>query len=87
MGRAFKIPEDNYFCMGDNRDNSLDSRFWGPVSKNLITGKPWRIYWSYASTTDEYLTPGIAHKIKDLFKTILNFFGKTRWNRTLKKVE
>ena len=84
---AYKIPAGHYFCMGDNRDNSYDSRFWGPVPSNLIIGKPWRIYWSYDSSTKEYLTPGIVHKIKDIFKTILNFFSKTRWERTIMKVE
>lgn len=86
-GKAFLIPEGSYFCMGDNRDNSYDSRFWGSVPSNYIIGKPWRIYWSYTSSTKEYLTPGVWHKVKDIFKTILNFFSKTRWNRTIKKIE
>ena len=86
-GKAFLIPEGYYFCMGDNRDNSYDSRFWGPVPANYIIGKPWRIYWSYVSSTDDYLAPGVWHKVKDIFKTIINFFSKTRWNRTIKKIE
>ncbi len=85
--KVFRVPKDYYFCMGDNRDHSYDSRFWGPVPAGYIIGKPWRIYWSYESTTEEYLTPGIQHKAKDIAMTIINFFSKTRWERTIKKIE
>lgn len=85
--KVFKVPEGYYFCMGDNRDHSYDSRFWGPVLANYIIGKPWRIYWSYKSTTEDYLTPGIQHKTKDIMMTIIHFFSGTRWERTFKKIK
>ncbi len=45
--RPFKIMEDQYFVMGDNRDNSEDSRAWGTVHRDQIYGKAWRVYWSW----------------------------------------
>ena len=76
------VPPGNYFAMGDNRDNSLDSRYWGLVPRENITGKPLVIFWSYDAPTED-LKDYNVHHIVDL---ALHFFTKTRWNRTLKLI-
>jgi signal peptidase I len=74
------VPENSYFAMGDNRDSSLDSRYWGFVPRENIIGKPLLIYWSYDAPTEQLASPTIsfAH-MKDLAQ---HFFKKTRWRRT-----
>ena len=75
-----RVPPDSYFAMGDNRDNSLDSRYWGFVPRDNISGKPFIIYWSYDAPTEALLNPTIsADHLVDLME---HFFSKTRWRRT-----
>jgi len=76
------VPADSYFAMGDNRDNSLDSRYWGFVPRENIIGKPLLIFWSYDAPTADLVGYSADHFI-DLAK---NFFFKTRWERELKLV-
>jgi signal peptidase I len=74
------VPPDSIFAMGDNRDSSLDSRYWGFVPRENIIGKPLIIYWSYDAPSDQLQNPSIGlDHIKDI---ALNFFSKTRWRRT-----
>jgi signal peptidase I len=80
----FVVPPGYYFAMGDNRDNSADSRWWGLVPRENIIGKPILIWWSYASDTERLSTPlPTLDHITDLAK---NFFSKTRWDRTFRLI-
>jgi signal peptidase I len=81
-GSELVVPPDSYFAMGDNRDNSLDSRYWGFVPRENIIGKPLLIFWSYDAPTSDLVGYSANHFV-DLAK---NFFFKTRWKRTLKLV-
>ncbi|MGE5648194.1 MAG: signal peptidase I [Acidobacteriota bacterium] len=74
------VPPGNYFAMGDNRDSSLDSRYWGFVPRENIIGKPLIIYWSYNASTEALSGPTIS--IDHFFDLLENFFSKTRWRRT-----
>ena len=74
------VPPDSYFAMGDNRDSSLDSRYWGFVPRENIVGKPLIIYWSYDAPTEALANPTIG--IDHLVDLLEHFFTKTRWRRT-----
>lgn len=78
------VPPGSYFAMGDNRDSSLDSRYWGFVPRGNIMGKPLLIYWSYNASTDELSSPGI--RPDHLLDMILHFPSKTRWGRTFRLI-
>ena len=82
----YNVPEGQYFAMGDNRDNSQDSRFWGFVPRSHIIGKALAIYWSYETPRDEYLQTTVTDRLKQFTDVFLNFFTKTRWRRTLKVI-
>jgi signal peptidase I len=74
------VPPDSIFAMGDNRDNSEDSRYWGFVPKANLKGRPWIIYFSYAAESGAYLKTGLA----DRLKKFAGFFTRARLNRILK---
>ncbi len=74
-----EVPAGNYFAMGDNRDSSLDSRYWGFVPRENIIGKPLIIYWSYDAPTERLAEAISLDHILDMAQ---NFFTKTRWRRT-----
>jgi signal peptidase I len=78
------VPPKSYFVLGDNRDNSLDSRFWGFVPRENIIGKPLLVYWSFAATTDQL--SGSTFSVPYLWDVARNLITKTRWNRSFQLI-
>lgn len=80
------IPAGHYFMMGDNRDNSQDSRYWGFLPREFIKGKALVIYWSYDSEGDDYVEGGFVGAVKRIGSVAVHFFTKTRWGRMFDQI-
>jgi len=78
------VPPGHYFAMGDNRDSSLDSRYWGFVPRENIIGKPLIIYWSYDAPSSDLNNPAVS--LTHVVDLVEHFFSKTRWSRTFKLI-
>jgi len=83
---ALIVPEGHYFVMGDNRDESSDSRYWGFVPRENIIGRPLLIYWSLR-TSEDLPSPSVpSDKLYHFGYAVSHLFQITRWNRTFRVV-
>jgi signal peptidase I len=85
-GGDLVIPPGHYFAMGDNRDHSLDSRYWGLVPAANIMGRPLFIAWSLDQDESEFVPKPMVERVTSFLNTAVHFFGITRWNRVLRLV-
>jgi signal peptidase I len=81
------VPPGHYFMMGDNRERSLDSRFWGFVPRENILGRPLLVYWSVDLPENNELKPALSEQVGTMAHEMLHFFDQTRWSRTLHRIQ
>jgi signal peptidase I len=86
-GDDLVVPADSYFAMGDNRDVSYDSRFWGFIPRDNVIGRPMFIYWSFETPPNQYQQKEFSERAKFIGHIIIHFFDQTRWTRTFKAVK
>jgi signal peptidase I len=87
VGDDIVVPPDSYFAMGDNRDVSYDSRFWGFIPRQNVIGRPMFVYWSFETPSDQYEMRDWDDRVKFLAHIVIHFFDETRWSRTLRMVK
>ena len=80
------VPPNQYFVMGDNRDNSQDSRYWGFLPRDYIKGRALVIYWSYDDGLGDYHEESTGEALKGLGSVFVHFFTRTRWDRMLHQI-
>ena len=83
----YRVPPGQFFVMGDNRDASQDSRFWGFVPRENLLGKPLIIYWSFEIGRESYLPESLSRQVERFIGNLLKFFSKTRWHRTFQAIQ
>lgn len=76
-----RVPAGSLFVLGDNRDNSEDSRYWGPISVKNVVGEPLFIFWSYDAPSSAWLDPDFSHQVR-LYASAFMHLTQTRWRRT-----
>ena len=76
----YAVAANSYFAMGDNRDRSSDSRYWGTVPRSMIKGRAFMVYWSFRGTPPPPEAPSIE-RVKELGRVVYRFFPDTRWSR------
>jgi signal peptidase I len=86
-GGDLVVPPGHFFGMGDNRDNSFDSRFFGFIPQANLIGRPMFIYWSFETPEGQYEHTAVSDRIGFLLHTVVHFFDKTVWKRTFKVVK
>jgi signal peptidase I len=86
QGDDVVVPPGHYFAMGDNRDVSYDSRYWGFIPQENLIGRPMFIYWSFETPEFQYLEKGIGQRLGFMAHVVIHFFDETRWSRTFRIV-